>query len=428
MYHLHARYIAKSSGGSLEQSVQYIARLGRFKNRGDAVRDVVNLHMPAWAAGDAMAYWHMADSAASRANARGGCRIEFALPRALPKGAQQTLVMGFAQELSRLTADGRTAHGKLPMTLAIHEGYGRNPHVHLLMSSSINDGIARTPAHWFRRFNSVHPEHGGAQRSRIMCKTPWLLQVRSAWARLANQALIAAGFAPVMTHTSLAARGHPAVSAVHLGPSTAYSLRQGKPTQRGQRYHSANQRNQAIVELQDSIEKSRKRLAALQVTKDLEAQAYERWQVLDAQACERAFQDHPLAGNEDFIQKNATLIVRQTSCLLNAGFCHLTNSQAFEAQLLARLAPSWQGIRTTAGLWLIRPDVDAVVRVTAQFIATDARDMASLKAVYFAATLQPWQDRTIYVHRTFRGSLPRKFCALGKILTKGSADLVHGRT
>ena len=428
MYHLHARYIAKSSGGSLEQSVQYIARLGRFRGRGDAVREVVNLHMPAWAAGDAMAYWHMADSAASRANARGGCRIEFALPKVLPQGAQRTLVMDFAQELCWLTADGRTAHGKLPMTLAIHEGYGQNPHVHLLMSSSINDGIARTPAGWFRRYNPAHPERGGAQRSRIMCKTPWLQQVRSAWARLANQALMAAGFAPIMTHTSLAARGHPAAAAVHLGPSTAYSLRQGKATQRGQRYHSANQRNQAIVELQDSIEKSRKRLAAMQVNEELEARAYERWQVLDAQACECAFRDHPLAGNEDLIKKDATLIVRQTSCLLNAGFCHLPGSPAFEQQLLARLAPSWQGIRTTAGLWLIRPDVDGVVRVTAQFVATDAHDMASMKAVYLAAMLQPWQDRTIFVHRAFASSLPKKFCALGKILKMGSPDSVHGQT
>ena len=67
MYHFHVRYISKATDGSTERVLQYITRTGRFKKRGDQVREVISLHMPKWAERvGARLYWKSADYGESR--------------------------------------------------------------------------------------------------------------------------------------------------------------------------------------------------------------------------------------------------------------------------------------------------------------------------------------------------------------------------
>ena len=107
MYHLHIRYITKGTGASTGLALDYITRAGRYHKRGDSVREVFSLNMPRWAKGRQGAlYWRTADSTASRANARSAYMIEVALPKALSKAEQRSLVMAFAGELSRPSTDG----------------------------------------------------------------------------------------------------------------------------------------------------------------------------------------------------------------------------------------------------------------------------------------------------------------------------------
>ena len=178
MFHLHIRYIAKSTGASAQQSISYIARTGRYEKRGDKVRSLVSLNMPVWASTrDGAAYWKAADSIRNRANARLGYLVEYALPRDLSLQAQSKLAGEFASAVAVLSAEGIISHGAVPVTFGIHEGYGRNPHVHMLVGTSISDGIARAPGAWFMRYNPKQPEKGGALRSRPMAKTSWFLSM-----------------------------------------------------------------------------------------------------------------------------------------------------------------------------------------------------------------------------------------------------------
>ena len=118
MYHLHVKKIRKASGGSTLKTAQYISRTGHFKNRGDVVREVMSFNMPSWVENTdsqcypqscSQNYWSEADTGSSRVNARSAYTIEVALPMALPHPEQRTLVVAFAQNLSRLCAENLTS-------------------------------------------------------------------------------------------------------------------------------------------------------------------------------------------------------------------------------------------------------------------------------------------------------------------------------
>jgi len=81
MFHVHIGYRSRDGGTSCEAARQYIVREGKYRKRGDVVRMVAPIHMPAWA-GDrsANAYWAAAEGNHSRANGRTALILEFALP------------------------------------------------------------------------------------------------------------------------------------------------------------------------------------------------------------------------------------------------------------------------------------------------------------------------------------------------------------
>ena len=273
MYHLHVEKIRKASGGSTLKTAQYISRTGHFKNRGDVVREVMSFNMPSWVENTdsqcypqscSQNYWSEADTGSSRVNARSAYTIEMALPKALPPPEQRTLVVAFAQNLSRLCAENLTSSAAVPMSLAIHEGFGNNPHFHMLVSPSIHDGIERSPALWFMRYNPKKPGNGGAKRSRYMGKKNWLFEVREMWANLANEALQMAGLEPTMDHRSHAARGLIRAPSLHLGPSAAHLLHQNKPAPRVRRYRALQEEEKALEEQRQSIERTKRNILVLE--------------------------------------------------------------------------------------------------------------------------------------------------------------------
>ena len=415
MYHFHVRYISKGSGASTERVLQYITRTGRFKKRGDHVREVISLHMPKWAERvGARLYWKSADSTASRANARSAYMIEFALPKHLSPAQQRNLVLEYAASLSDLSAENLTAHAAVPMTMAIHEGKGRNPHIHMLVSSSIHDGIERVPGLWFARHNSRHPERGGAKRSRAMTKKSWLVRARELWAIAANRALSAAGFEAKMDHRSHAARGIPTEPAMHLGPSAAHLLRQGKPAPRVQRYQSAHERNLAAILLTEQIEKTRRRLVMAQETMELELHARRVWQAMDGRMWQDLLADHPLAREAKSIKESATVIMLQdVGNRAPAPFVVEVVSE-FDQKVAERLPADWQSIRTPAGLWLLRPDLDQVVFCGPGYLTTDADDPGAFQALLTAVSLLPIERPVIAAKPNLMDALQASITSLGK--------------
>ena len=396
MYHFHVRYISKGSGVSTERAMQYITRTGRFKKRGDHVREVISLHMPKWAVGvGAKLYWQSADSTASRANARSAYMIEFALPKLLPPVQQRSLVLEYTASLSDLSAENLTAYAAVPMTLAIHEGKGRNPHIHLLVSSSVHDGIERVPGLWFARHNSRHPERGGAKRSRAMTKKSWLVRARELWAIAANRALSAAGFEANLDHRSHAARGIPTEPSMHLGPSAAHLLRQNKPAPRVQRYQSAHERNLAAILVNEQIEQTRKLLIIAQETQELELHARRVWHAMDGRMWLDLLADHPLAGDAKSIKDSATVIMVEKAANRARVPSGVDVVSEFDRMVAKRLPADWQTIRTPAGLWLLRPDFDQVVFSGPGYLTTDAEDPVALHVFLTAALLLPFEKPVI---------------------------------
>jgi hypothetical protein len=89
MYHLHVNYAARASRASAVASANYIMRLGEFSDRPDTVVHSGCLYMPTWVEHHAgLDYWVAADDRWNRMNARLLYRLEFALPRDLPKPAE----------------------------------------------------------------------------------------------------------------------------------------------------------------------------------------------------------------------------------------------------------------------------------------------------------------------------------------------------
>lgn len=415
MYHLHVRYVTKGTGASTERTFDYIARTGRYRKRGDTVREVCSLNMPRWAAGqNAYLYWRTADSTASRSNARSAYMIEVALPAHLCASEQRQLVTRFVEQMCRLSIDGLAPHATLPITWAIHEGHGRNPHVHMLVSSSIHDGIERAPVQWFMRYNPKHPERGGAKRSRGMTRKPWLLQVRKLWGDLANQALKSAGLPPVMDHRAYRSRGWPLEPAVHLGPSAAHLLRQQRPAPRVQRYQTARERNEAMLQLNGQVNATRQRMASLQAQEALGEQMRRDWEARESTWWNEILANHPLAGDGAALLAQATAMVLESARRPDDRLYRAAKSPEFHQQVQAALSPDWQSVKTTAGLWLLRPEVDTVVLVGPGYLATDAEDEEALQLMLRSATLLPYEAPVVASRHSLVDRMKRQLQSIGK--------------
>lgn len=403
MFHMHIRYIAKSTGASTQLTLHYIARTGKYAKRGDKVRLLMGLHMPDWASTHhGAAYWQAADSSKNRANARLGYLVEYALPRALSTQHQSDLAIRFASEVAVLSTEGSAPGSAVPVTFGIHEGYGRNPHVHMLIGTSISDGIRRAPGAWFMRHNPKNPEKGGARRSRLMAKTNWIERVRELWADLANQALSAAGFPPTLDHRSHATRGIVTEPGIHLGPSAAHLLRQGRPAPRVEKHNAVRRRNVALAELQEQIEVHRRRLKFLDLQTNVDEQARRIWQTFSNLTWQNLFTGHPLAGDAKSVHSSASICVVETDVSNSKPVHDAARSNSFSTSLTERIDPQWDKVFTQEGIWLVQPNRDEVVFVGPGYVATDSIDDDSVNALVVAASALPYKAPLIAVQDSVR--------------------------
>ncbi len=255
IYHLTAATGTIRGGQSGAAKHDYVAREGDYAKREDKLMHAESAHMPAWAKADARAYWEAADTH-ERANGRLFKYVEFALPRELTLEQNIALSREFAMQLTK-GIDG----GNLPFTLGVHEGKGHNPHCHLIISERVNDGIERGPDVWFKRVatgKNAKPENGGARKSAALKRNEWLEDTRARWARVANEALAAAGHDARIDHRTLTAQRDEALATgdherakqldrapgEHMGPKAkAFEARTGKKSRR--RMHAEERRRKA---------------------------------------------------------------------------------------------------------------------------------------------------------------------------------------
>ena len=223
-YHLSFRSGSRAGGSCARAAHAYITRSEEYDDPDrDAAIHTESDHMPSWADDEARLYWDGADLY-ERANGRLYVSADFALSRDLDPDDQIELARSFAHEL--------TDKEHLPYTLAIHEGRDangseHNPHAHLMMSERQNDGVERDRTQWFRRANFVHPDRGGAPKSRTFHGREWMESARERWAELTNAMLQARGRGERVDHRSYERQGIDREPGNHYGPAAAHMVGRG---------------------------------------------------------------------------------------------------------------------------------------------------------------------------------------------------------
>lgn len=116
-----------------------------------------------------------------------------------------------------------------------------------MISERQNDGIDRERTLGFRRANSIHPERGGAAKSRTFHGREWMEHARERWADLTNQMLKARGREERVDHRSYERQGVDRDPGRHYGPAAAHMVARGI-------YHDRFDEAVARVDRQDAIQ------------------------------------------------------------------------------------------------------------------------------------------------------------------------------
>ncbi len=201
MYRMEVKHGKKGQAGQhkryqdREEHYAYIAREGRFEERGDLELSESG-NMPEWATNDPTVFWDMADRY-ERANGRTYTEIVFSLPRELSAEQRVELAREFVQNvLGERHAYSWAIHSPLAS-----DGL-EQPHVHLMFSERVNDGIERDPEKFFSRYNATNPEQGGAGKDRYFNTKAFVREVREEWAITANHFMSRHGIEARIDHRS----------------------------------------------------------------------------------------------------------------------------------------------------------------------------------------------------------------------------------
>lgn len=194
--------------GKAQPHAAYIARQGQYASRlekGEQLEHTAAGNMPAWAQHDPLTFWQAADTF-ERKNGSTYREYEIALPRELTPNQRRELVDDFVkQELGNKHAYQYAIHN--PTAADGQE----QPHCHLMFCERINDGIERDPDQYFKRYNSKHPERGGAEKANkskdFATRQHELKQLRQRWEKTCNQHLERAGSAAYIDMRSYQERG-----------------------------------------------------------------------------------------------------------------------------------------------------------------------------------------------------------------------------
>lgn len=402
MFHLQIRRVSRGTKNAATDRLTYIQRTQRYARRGDIVRHTRSINMPDWVMGlCGEDYWREADSSRMRINGRLLYTVEVALPRRLSLADQDALAMNFARLVSRMSV-GRHDKSNLPCTYAVHEGArandattGRlpNPHAHLLISPSINDGVLRPREQWFRRSSRNDPSSGGAPRSEHIGTMRWLLKLRKAWARIANAALMRAGFPASLDHRSHRSRGLLAKPSIHIGPKGSHLAREGTDTWRVRRNIRIGAMNTVLHAL--DVERAYKLKNALQ---DEELLAIELKLERDHKHAMAHLQVelalHPLAVEQDDPMSAATAMVFTFDLSHPAGQMEGPGFERSLAHVQRMVGGGWLAARIGKRVWLLHPPSDDVVVLGPGFVATDSADDEFLAR--FAAVVRTLKFGALY--------------------------------
>ena len=387
MYHLHTRRVTKFSKQTAVDSVQYIARIGKYAKRGDIVRTFASLYLPSWVDRQrAEDFWKQADSSDMRVNGRRLFSIDIAIPRILAVGQQNALTEAFVESLSALST-GRQSSDRLTVTYAIHEGIrkddhltGRlpNPHAHILLSTSIVDGVNRIKNKWFRRANSKDLSNSGSPRSVFIGTKRWLMQVRQEWAQLANRALQEAGLTLRLDHRSHADRGLLIKPTVHVGPKGMYLAQMGilsDQIRRNLQYQEFNARLlKQQTEHQEFQAKVRLRRRTLEAREDSLRQSL----YIATRELENELTSHPLMAPVPELSGAASILVLPSDWpASNMGSLSLPLSEIAEKMALI-LGPRWTQMRCKERYLFVGSNDASVIALNSVLIATDADDLDSI--------------------------------------------------
>lgn len=207
--------IKSGKKGTAGRHSAYIDREGAHSVRKDLIHSSHG-NLPEWAAGEARAFWTMADRH-ERANGATYREHEIALPKELSVDQQIELAERLAHRLA----------GNKPYQLAVHSPEGAiggigNPHVHLMCSDRIPDGIERAPDRTFARYNPNKPGEGGRKKD-SGGKSPIELRqqvtaTRKLVADTQNEMLEECGHSARVDHRSHRDRGLDRKPERHLGP------------------------------------------------------------------------------------------------------------------------------------------------------------------------------------------------------------------
>ena len=257
IFHLSVKAISRSKGRSATAAAAYRAGAKIVDSRTGEIHDyrrrsgVLSTFMvapssAAWAA-DREALWNAAEAAEKRINSTVAREFEIALPAELDAAGRRDLAARFA----KLLVD----RFNVAADIAIHEpsraGDERNHHAHILTTTRAIDGDqlgAKT-----RILDSATT--GSAEIEKL----------RAEWAKMANEALKAAGRSEKIDHRSRAAQKLVGPPTKHLGPDlTAVERRRRREARQvGQPYLPGSQRAKINAEIREG------RQAVYQARRDL---------------------------------------------------------------------------------------------------------------------------------------------------------------
>lgn len=180
--------------GKAEPHAAYISRMGKYAdrlNRGERLEATGHGNMPAWAEHNPLNFWQAADQN-ERSNGSTYREFELSLPRELNPEQRRELVDDWIkQEIGTAYAYQYAIHN--PQASDGEE----QPHAHLMFSERRLDGIDRDPEQFFKRYNSKHPERGGAKKDNTgkdrKTRREEIKAQRDRWEKLTNSHLDRAG-------------------------------------------------------------------------------------------------------------------------------------------------------------------------------------------------------------------------------------------
>ena len=402
MFHMHVRRLTRQSKQTALDCFNYIGRIDRYANRGDVVRTLESLHLPAWVDRlRAEEFWRQADSAAMRTNGRVLFSLDIAIPRILPVGQQNALVYEFVEHLSALST-GRQSTERLTVSYAFHEGIrkddhltGRlpNPHIHVLLSPSVVDGVSRSKELWFRRSDSKRTDTSGSPRSRYIGSKRWLMEVRESWAVHANRALQSAGLSLRLDHRSHADRGLLMKPTVHVGSKGMQLAQMGILNERIQRNLRFQEFNATLLRRQTAHQEFQAKVALRRRTLEANEDALRQSLFIATRELETDLASHPLAASiPDLVAACSVLVLPADWPTADMGSHSMFLATMADA-VQSLLAKDWMHIRCQERYFFISTNCPSVIALDSTFIATDARELDSL--AHFADLLIRLQLRKL---------------------------------